>query len=295
MRDVDPFSPAYPVAPNCGVPENLHKTHKSLLKPGISIKYNSNFLKPQAAATLGGEIAWGELFMDRYWLGISARLLVGVLVVAWAASYMGTGSGEKEFQKTLDAMKQVHTFRVAFAATPAANMHNEMLWEVDCGRNLVHQQMHLVSTGEDSPHDINEDQLSVSGHDFSRQADGSWTQSRYGNRAGNATAICNYLAQGTDSNLLPPIATMIKRGIIQKGDKKTVNGVRCREWTVTMKGGLRGLEHDTLCLGVDDHLPYEMTVDWENSRASFSDYNKPIQFEIPEAVVQATSTSAGSN
>lgn len=234
--------------------------------------------------------------MDRYWLGIMARLLVGVAVVAWAASYMSTGSGEKEFQKTLDAMKQVHTFRVAFAGTPAANMHNEMLWEVDCDRNLVHQQMHLVSTSEDSPHDINEDQLSVNSYEFSRQPDGSWTKSRYANQGGgNATAICTHLAQGTDSNLLPPIATMIKRGIIQKGDKKTVNGVRCREWLVTTKGGLRGLEHDTVCLGVDDHLPYEVSVDWENSRASFSDFNKPIQFEIPEAVVQATNASAGSN
>ena len=61
---------------------------------------------------------------------------------------------------------------------------------------------------------------------------------------------------------MPQIATMIQRGILQKGDKKTVNGVRCREWLVTMKGAPSGLEHDTVCLGLEDHLPYEMTVDW---------------------------------
>ena len=69
--------------------------------------------------------------------------------------------------------------------------------------------------------------------------------------------------RATDNGLMPQIATMIKRGILQKGDKKTVNGVRCREWLVTMKGGTSGLEHDTVCLGLEDHLPYEMTVDWQ--------------------------------
>ena len=88
---------------------------------------------------------------------------------------------------------------------------------------------------------------------------------------------------------------MIKRGILQKGDKKTVNGVRCREWLVTMKGGFSGLEHDTVCLGLDDHLPYDLTVDWEHSHYSFSDYNAPINIEVPEAAVQPASTASQSN
>jgi len=60
---------------------------------------------------------------ERYWLWVGARLLVALAVMAWALSYLGTGSGEKEFQKTLDAMKQVHSFRVAYSATPP-NQHN---------------------------------------------------------------------------------------------------------------------------------------------------------------------------
>jgi hypothetical protein len=87
---------------------------------------------------------------------------------------------------------------------------------------------------------------------------------------------------------------MIQRGILQKGDKKTVNGVRCREWLVTMKGGFSGLEHDTICLGLDDHLPYELSVDFENSHTSFSDYNTAITFDLPEAAVQPASAT-GSN
>jgi hypothetical protein len=233
--------------------------------------------------------------MNRYWVAIGVRLLIGVAIVGWAASYLGTSGGEKEFQKTLDAMKQVRTFRVAFTANPAAGIHNEMLWEVDCSRNLVHHQMHQVSTSDASSREIKEDQISVNGHEFTHEPDGSWGPSRYAYQGGMARAVCSNLAQGMDSNVLPEIATMIRRGIIQKGDKKTVNGVSCREWLVTLRGGLRGLEHDTVCIGLDDHLPYEMTVDWSNSRSSFSDYNTPIQFDVPEAVLQSASSTTTSN
>jgi len=232
---------------------------------------------------------------DRYWFWMGARLLAGVALVAWAASYLGTGSGEKEFQKTLDAMKQVRTFRAVSTANQVGVQYNEMLWEVDCTREIVHHQMHMVNIASNPPGEFKQDQIVVGGRGYDRASDGSWVPSRTVYAGGTAKWYCGNLAQGTDSNLQPQIATMIKRGILQKGDKKTVNGVRCREWLVTMKGGTSGLEHDTVCLGLDDHLPYEMTVDWEHSRARFSDYNVPIQFDAPDAVLQSASASDKSN
>jgi hypothetical protein len=229
---------------------------------------------------------------ERYWLWMGARLLVAVAIVAWAASYLGTGSGEKEFQKTLDAMKRVHSFRVAAMSAPVTTQHEEMLWEVDCDHDLLHHHLHLVQTTANSP-EMNMDQTYAAGREYDRKDDGTWLPSRYGNFGQSAKGYCGRLAEGTDSGLLPQIATMIKRGVIQKGDKKTVNGVRCRQWLVTMKGGMNGLEHDTICLGLEDHLPYEMTVDWEHSRASYSDYNAPLEIAVPEAAAQpASSTSS---
>ncbi|HTS37241.1 MAG TPA: hypothetical protein VMH04_16310 [Candidatus Solibacter sp.] len=231
--------------------------------------------------------------MDRYWLWVGARLIVAAVIVGWAVSALMPGSGEKEFQKTLDAMKQVHSFRVAFAGSPGANLHNEFLWEIDCDRDLAHFQQRIVQKATDPPLETNRDEVHAGGRDYERKPDGSWTQGQYVT-SGSARQFCTNLAQGDDSNVLPQIATMIHRGIIQKGDKKTVNGVRCREWLVTMKGGYRGLEHDTVCIGLDDHLPYELTVDWENSRTSYSDYNNSIRFDLPEAAVQPASAT-GSN
>lgn len=234
---------------------------------------------------------------DRYYLWVGARLLVAVVIVAWAASYLGSGGGEKEFQKTLEAMKQVHSFRMVYTSNTSAQQ-NESLWELDCDRNLLHHHMHLVIKDPNvtSP-EMNQDDTNVAGREYNRKEDGTWVPSKYASTSGSAKAYCSQLAQGLDSGILPQVATMIKRGIIQKGDKKTVNGVRCREWKVTLKGGIQGLEHDTMCIGLEDRLPYEITVDWEGSRASFSDYNTAIQIDVPEAAVQTTSSasSTGSN
>jgi hypothetical protein len=227
---------------------------------------------------------------DRYWLWVGARLLVALAVMAWALSYLGTGSGEKEFQKTLDAMKQVHSFRVAYSASPP-NQHNELLYEVDCNRDAVHELFDYIQISANPPSELKQDKMMVAGREYDRQNDGTWSKPLYSASGGSAKGYCGRLAQGTDSNLLPQIATMIKRGIIQKGDKKTVNGVRCREWMVAMRGAPSGLEHDTVCIGLEDHLPYEMTVDWAHSRSSFSDYNTAIPLDLPEAAVQAASAT----
>jgi hypothetical protein len=229
---------------------------------------------------------------ERYYLWVAARLVAGVAIIAWAASYMGTGSGEKEFQKTLDAMKQVHSFREAYTANNSVQ-HNEMLWEVDCNRDLLHHHWHVV-TKVDPPTDMEMDQTNIAGREYLRKTDGTWLPPQWGT-TGTARAYCSRLTQAEDSGLLPQIATMIKRGIIQKGDKKTVNGVRCREWKVTLKGGMQGLEHDTICLGLEDRLPYEMTVVWEGSHATFSDYNSPIQIDVPDASVQPASAQSTSS
>jgi len=143
----------------------------------------------------------------------------GVAIIAWAASYLGTGSGEKEFHTTLDAMKQVHTFRVAYSASPGTQ-HNEMMWEVDCDRAIVHGQSHYIDTSRNPPIDMKQEEINVANRAFNRKSDGSWAPAGYGYQGATAKWYCGNLAQGTDSNILPEISTMIRRGILQKGDKR---------------------------------------------------------------------------
>ena len=147
---------------------------------------------------------------NRYWLWLAVRLGVGVALIAWAASYIGAGNGEKEFQLTLDAMKQVKSFRVSYTASPGTQ-HNEMLWEVDCTHDVVHHQSHFTDTSVTPPANNSEDYLMVGGLQYVRQ-DGAWIRPKNYGGGQSAKWYCQNLAQGTDSNILPQIATMIRRG-----------------------------------------------------------------------------------
>jgi|SRR5579863_4583514 hypothetical protein len=232
----------------------------------------------------------------RYWAWLGVRLLIGVVLVGWAFSYLnpGGGSGEKEFQRTLDALKTVQTVRVAQTADQLPTQHSEMLWEISCGQDAYHYKWHIVDTSSDSQPQIDRDEIHVANVEYDHLSDDSWSKGRYAGSAPTPRSICTRMNQGADAGLMPGIATMIRRGILQKGDKKTVSGVRCREWLVTMKGPT-GLEHDTVCLGLDDHLPYEATVDWQHLRNVYSDYNSPLQLALPESAVQPASATTSSN
>ncbi|MGB8775966.1 MAG: hypothetical protein WCC78_17655, partial [Terriglobales bacterium] len=67
----------------------------------------------------------------RYWIWLFARLLFAVVIVGWTASYLFfTGSGEKEFQKSLDAMKHIQTARIATVIDPTPTQHMEISWDL---------------------------------------------------------------------------------------------------------------------------------------------------------------------
>jgi hypothetical protein len=233
---------------------------------------------------------------SRHWLWLGARLVVALAMVGWAASYLFPGgSGEKEFQRSLDAMKQVRSVRVVTAADATPTQHIEMSWELVCAQNALHYKWHLMESDPDKAADISQEELHVGNVSYEHTQDDSWKPGISAIGSANPSGICRMLAEGAESRVLPDLATMIKRAIIQKGGKKSVNGVRCREWKVTMKGGPGGLEHDTVCLGLDDHLPYEMTGDWQHSRTTYSDYNASFQLELPAALLQSASAASRSN
>jgi hypothetical protein len=186
----------------------------------------------------------------------------------------------------------VQSVRIALTTDEAPTQHSEMLWEVSCPQDAYHYKWHMVDSSATANNEINRDEMHVGNVEYDRQSDDSWLQAKYPEGL-NPKNLCSRLNQGSDNGMMPAIATMIKRGILQKGDKKTVSGVRCREWHVTFKAG-RGLEHDTVCLGLDDHLPYEMIVDSRHLRTVYSDYNS-LPLTLPKAAVQPASVTSSSN
>ncbi len=217
------------------------------------------------------------------------------VIAYWGVGYVvSPNGGDAEFQKMLESMKQVKSFRGTYIDSPSSAQHSGRLWEVDCYRGIVHQQSRDYSqTSATSPFEIKEDKLLVgSDQIYTRGSDGSWEKHEYKPKVYSASWYCDNIAQGTIRDLMPDVRRMLRSAMIGKGDKKTVNGVRCQEWQFTMKSSTSG-EKGSVCVGLEDHLPYEMIV--EGAQYSYSDYNRPIQFDAPESVLQAASSTAGSN
>jgi len=221
---------------------------------------------------------------------------IGAIVLA-AAFFWGVGyvvspsSGDAEFQKMLDATRQVKSFRGVYS-NAASTQHTEKLWEVDCTRGIVHKRSQSVQDAN-SP-DVTEDQFLVgSDQMFTHTGDGSWQKSAFKYVQGSASWYCQNIVDGTTRELFPDVRAMLKSATFGEGDKKTVNGVRCRDWKFSMHSRYSGVR-GTVCIGVDDHLPYEMVTD-DGGHYSYSDYNHPSQIDVPEAVLQAVSSASGSN
>jgi hypothetical protein len=216
-------------------------------------------------------------------------------VIFWAVGQaVNPSNGDVEFKQTLEAIKQVKSFRGAYMESAAGSQHSERLWEVDCNKVIVHQQSHdSAQASRDSPFEMKQEELLVGEQRYVRDGDGSWENTGAVGPRGSAKWYCDNIARGTVRDLLPDMYTMVGHAMTERGDKKTINGARCREWKFDIRTAISS-QKGSMCIGVDDHLPYEMTM--ENAgHYSYSDYNRPIQFEAPEAVLQSASSTEGSN
>ena len=225
------------------------------------------------------------------WIGGILVVVIGIFWVVVKA--VGPNGADDEFKRTLETYKQVKSFRGAYNDSASSTYHSERLWEVDCNRIIVHEHARNSGGDTDSPFEMKEDELLVGDQRYVRDSNGSWQNAGYAGDRSSAKWHCARIAEGGSiSSLLPDMSTLISHGITEKGDKKTVNGARCREWKFDIRTPLSSRK-GAICIGVKDHLPYELTM--EGGHYLYSDYNQPIEFEAPEAVLQPVSSTSGSN
>lgn len=231
--------------------------------------------------------------VNRSQLWIGAGVLAAGVIFWSVGQAVNPSNGDVEFQKTLEAMEQVKSFRGVYSASTSGAQHSERLWEVDCNRVIIHQHTGDSQSNTDSPFGMKEDELLVGDQRYTHQSDGSWQNNGYAGDRFSAKWYCDNIARGTVIDLMPDIRTMIRHAITEKGDKKTVSGVRCREWKFDLRTAMSS-QKGSVCIGQDDHLPYELTME-NGGHYIYSDYNRPIQFEVPEAAVQPASSTSESN
>ena len=215
----------------------------------------------------------------RFWTWLLARLVVAIVLVGWVLSYLFLpSSGDREFRRTLDGYKRINTIHYTLVSdNPAQHLEDQadMICSDDAFRHtqsfVVHQAAGDVS--------VQNETMRAGGQDYRLQNDGRWKRDFSGVEPPRNT--CRRIAAGDFAWIVPDIRRMLEHGIIEKGDKKTVDGRLCRDWKVTLRQG-PNLEHRTLCIGVEDHLPVEMVTG--GSRETYA-FNTPIQIDAPTDVV----------
>jgi hypothetical protein len=95
------------------------------------------------------------------------------------------------------------------------------------------------------------------------------------------TASCSAGPRATDA-LLQPLDLILATGKIRKGDKRIVNGERCRDWTASVPAPAGWREEFVVCIA-EDGLPREVFTPDRGMVETYSDWNAAIRIERPPA------------
>jgi hypothetical protein len=217
--------------------------------------------------------------------------IVGSLLVGFAVFWLSPNECEREFAHSVDAMKQVRSYRYASTTAPRPSRRTEAHGEMNCSQAALHQVLHVVDQ-DLKPSEFVEETVRMNTGTFQRAEDGTWSRRTLSEGWERPEQLCGQLSRGVDIRFFPDMSRMQKAGFFKKGEKRTVNGVPCRVWNVDVVEYGSGLENRTVCLGLDDHLPYEVTSNYDHSRTTLSDFNSAIEVTEPPAIVAPTSTGS---
>jgi hypothetical protein len=200
----------------------------------------------------------------RFWTWLLARLLAVAVILGLALWYRMPDSGQREFRRSMEALKRVNSLHYAMVQDQPMQ-HFEMEGDLVCPDDSFREATHIILRQPHNQGTLDTEVRRIDGKPYAHMNSGMWAVDYQNGRSPRVT--CPQLVSDAGIPVLPNLDEMVRRGIITKGDKKTINGEVCREWQVTLRrvpGPLlprspEELEHRTLCLGADDHLPREMS------------------------------------
>jgi hypothetical protein len=204
--------------------------------------------------------------------GLAARLvifgLVGLLIY-WAMP----GSGASEMRKMNAALQNARSWRVqTVVAEPTKSV--ESLTEVYCP-----SRVHSVSTAvydEGGRHlEDSSENIWIEGTSYAKKGM-RWVTSQ---EERSRTATCAWGPRGTDT-LLQSLDAILIAGKVRKGDKRIVNGERCRDWIASVPAPAGWRDEFIVCIGAGE-LPLEVFTPDRRLVETYTDWNAAIRIEPP--------------
>lgn len=206
--------------------------------------------------------------------GLAARL-VAIGLVALVIYWMLPGAGPSELKRMNVALQNARSWRVQTVVTePTKSV--ESLTEVYCPSRVRTVNKAVSDEGGRHYEDDSED-IWIDGTSYGKKGS-HWVVSQ---ETRSRTASCAVGPRATDA-LLQPLDLILTTGKIRKGEKRIVNGERCRDWTASVPAPAGWREEFVVCVG-DDGLPREVFTPDRRLVETYSDWNAAIRIEPPPA------------
>jgi hypothetical protein len=207
---------------------------------------------------------------------ILVRLAVVVAITGWAVYYLWL-SPARQLEHAADVLKHVHSLRYT-AVEQFPDRHNELGGDLVCSPAAVYdaRRNEVVDPGKLGGGSL---EFVFVGHlAYTRTSDGGWSKPAPA-VADGAEETCRRIAVGAAVWFLPDYVKLLSQGNIEKGPKKSVAGIPCREWKIATERIPNENEYTTICTRLDNNLPLQMT--FRNQAFTYSDFNQPIEIEVP--------------
>lgn len=216
----------------------------------------------------------------RFYAWLLVRIGIAVVLVGWAYfALVPDRSGREEFQRSIEAMKSVHSLHYTVSAS-VPTQQTEIEGDLDCSSGRTHRKSHISLHQPHNEGTVDEEVLGDGDQEYRLMKNGQWKRDI--SVLGSARTICQRLAQGADTWVTRDLSDALQHDVIEKGNKKTVNGEVCREWKIS--NARYSFRNATICIGTKSHLPLEQVVTGSNSLSIYS-YNTPIQIDPPTNIM----------
>jgi hypothetical protein len=206
--------------------------------------------------------------------GLASRVVIFgllALLIYWAMP----DSGVSEMKKMNAAMQNARSWRVqTVLEEPTKNV--ESMTEVYCP-SRVHSVSKAVYDEGGRHFEENSESIWIEGTNYGKKGL-RWVTSQ---EERSRTASCAWGPRGTDT-LLQPLDAILIAGKVRKGDKRIVNGERCRDWIASVPAPAGWRDEFVVCIG-DGELPREVFTSDRRLVETYTDWNAPIRIEAPPA------------
>ena len=214
----------------------------------------------------------------------------GALSRFYASVRARFSSGQKELQRSFDAKKNAHSWRMTTILHAHPGRAMETVIEVACPD---HERI-VTSLGGTKYESIR-----VGTDAWIQDGKGGWTHQTITPEAypcgANPGAPAPWAMMNEGRDMATVIATMAEKTNAQvtRGDLLKISDGQCQQWVANFShpgGGGRGMSY-SVCVGTGDGLPRQVAMGSGGFLTTYSDWNSPMQINPPATAAQSTSAT----